>query len=152
MGCESQVHEKTDKRSTWAYHSVDGWYLATSPEHYHTHLCHIKTTNSERFTDTAQFSHQKITKPAITHAENIMAAIADCNKTIKNMGSNDGADELKQLMKLTEKTIENNERTQASPRVHTAQTLNSNKPITRSMVRDIPQVPRVPPPISSEGG
>jgi hypothetical protein len=25
MGCEAQVHEKTDKRGTWAYHSVDGW-------------------------------------------------------------------------------------------------------------------------------
>ncbi len=29
MGCEAQVHEKTDKRGTWAYHSVDGWYLFT---------------------------------------------------------------------------------------------------------------------------
>ena len=48
-------------------------------------------------------------------------------------------------MKLTEKTVQNNERTQESPRAHTAQTTNSNKPITRSMVRDIPQVLRVPP-------
>ena len=62
MGCEDQVHEKTDKRSTWAYHSVDGWYLSTSPEKYRTHLCHIKTTNIERFTDTAQFSHHNIKK------------------------------------------------------------------------------------------
>ena len=74
MGCEAQVHEKTDKSGTWAYHSVDGWYLATSPEHYRTHLCHIKTTNSESFTDIAQFSHQNITKPTITHANKIMAA------------------------------------------------------------------------------
>ena len=29
-------------------------------------------------------------------------------------------------------------------RVHPEQTLNSNKPITKSMVKDIPQVPRVP--------
>ena len=103
MGYEAQVHEKTDNRSTWTYYSVDGWYLATSPEKYRTHLCHIKTTNSERFTDTALFSHQKITKPAITHADKIMANIADCNKAIKNMGCNDGADGLKQLMKLTGK-------------------------------------------------
>ena len=33
MVCEAQVHENTDKRGTWAYHSVDGWYLSTSPEH-----------------------------------------------------------------------------------------------------------------------
>ena len=38
MGSEVQVHEKTDKRGTWAYHSVDGWYLAASLEHYHKNL------------------------------------------------------------------------------------------------------------------
>ena len=97
------VNEKTDKHGTWAYHSVDGLYQATSPEHYQNHLCHIKTTNSEIFTDTTQLSHQKITKLTITHAVKIMAAIADFNKAIRNMGSNDGADELKQLMKLIEK-------------------------------------------------
>ena len=66
--------------------------MSTSPEHYHRHLLHIKTTNSERFTNTAQFSHQKIKKPTITHADKIMAAIYDCSKAIKNMGSNDKAD------------------------------------------------------------
>ena len=34
MGCEVQAHEKADKQGTWAYHSIDGWYLLTSPEHY----------------------------------------------------------------------------------------------------------------------
>ncbi len=29
MGCEAQVHKKTDKCSTWAYHLVDWWYLFT---------------------------------------------------------------------------------------------------------------------------
>ena len=98
IGCEVQVHEKTDKRGTWAYHLVDGWYLATSPEHYNTHLCHIKTTNSERFTDTAQFSHTNITKTTINHADKIMAAITECAKSIKNMGSNNGEDEMQQLL------------------------------------------------------
>ena len=100
MGCEFQVNEKTEKSGTWAYHSVEGCYLATSPENYRTHLCHIKTTNSERFTDTAQFSHKIITKPTITHADKIMAAIADCAKAIKNMGSNDGSYEIQQLLQL----------------------------------------------------
>ena len=83
MGCEVQVHENIDKSGMWAYHSVDGWPLDTSAEHYCTHLCHIKTTNSERFTDTAQFSHNMITKPTITYTDKIMAAIADCAKAIK---------------------------------------------------------------------
>ena len=144
MGCEAQVYEKTYNRGTWEYHSVDRWYLATSPEHYCTHLCHIKTTNSEIFIDTTQFSHQNITKPTITHADKIMAAIADYNKAIKNMGSNDGADELRQLMKLTEQAVNNNKQTHAYPRVRTAQTLDSNRWTTINMAKDIPQIPRVP--------
>ena len=92
-----------------------------------------------------------------------MSAIADCNKAIKNMGSNDGADELQQLMKLTEKAVKNNKaiatprkqtphtnvgkqggRTHAFPRVHTAQTLEKYRRTTRNMVKDIPQIPRIP--------
>ena len=56
MGCEVQVHEKTDKRGTWAFHSVDGWYLFTSPEHYRVHNCQIKQTKKERLTDTLQLT------------------------------------------------------------------------------------------------
>ena len=61
MGMSVQVHEKTDKRGTWAYNTVDGWYLATSPKHYRTHRCHIKTTRNEQLTDTVHFSHRKHT-------------------------------------------------------------------------------------------
>ena len=66
MGCQVQVHEKTDKRGTWSYHTVDGWYLSTSPEHYRTHKCHIKETKLDRFSDTVQFQHKNITNPTIT--------------------------------------------------------------------------------------
>ena len=41
MGILVQVHEKTDKRGTWAYHLLDGWYSSTFPEHYCTNRCHI---------------------------------------------------------------------------------------------------------------
>jgi len=87
MGCEAQVHEKTDKRGTWAYHSVDRWYLFTSPEHYRTHNCHIKHTKSEQLSDTVQFQHKRITNPTITHANKVMHALADCVKALQGMTS-----------------------------------------------------------------
>ena len=165
MGCEVQVHEKINKRSTWAYHSVDGWYLATSPEHYCTHLCHIKTTNCERFTDTYQFSHKIITKPTIAHAEKIMSAIADCAKAIKNMVSNDGTDEMQQLLQLTQNSVRNNKAitksakeaphtnaeqqdgiTHALPRVHKIQPLgDDDRRMTSNMTKDTPLVPILSP-------
>ena len=63
LGCNVQIHEKTDQHSTWAFHSVDGWYISTSPEHYWTHHCHVKSSNSERLSDTVQFQHRHIMNP-----------------------------------------------------------------------------------------
>ena len=75
MGCAAQIHEKSDKRGTWQYHSVDGWYLYISPIHYRTHACHIKTTKKEGLTNTVDFQHKIITNPTITHAYKVMHAI-----------------------------------------------------------------------------
>ena len=82
IGISVQVHEKTGKIGTWAYHNVEEWYLETSPEHYRTHRCHIKSTNSEHFTGTINFNHKKLTQ--------VMAAIADCAKSINNLGNSNG--------------------------------------------------------------
>eukprot|EP00804_Cyclotella_cryptica_P025596 CCRYP_002824-RB/>CCRYP_002824-RB protein AED:0.38 eAED:0.38 QI:0/-1/0/1/-1/0/1/0/350 len=65
MGCAVQVHEKADKRGTWASHSIDGWYLNTSAEHYRVHNCHIKSTKAERLSDTVHFKHKDITNPSL---------------------------------------------------------------------------------------
>ncbi len=85
MGCEAQVHEKTDKCRTWAYHLVNGWYLFTLPEHYCTHNCHIKHTKSKKLSDTVQFQRKHTTNPSITHANKVMHALADCVKAIQGM-------------------------------------------------------------------
>ncbi len=85
MGCEAQVHEKTNKCGTWAYHLVDGWYLFTSPEHYCTHNCHISHTKSKKLSNTIQFQHKCITNPTITHVNKVMLALADCIKALQGM-------------------------------------------------------------------
>ena len=104
MGCAIQIHKKTDKRGTWAYHSLDGWYIATSPEHYRTHTCHVKSTRSERLTDTVQFQHKNITNPTVSHADKIMKAIADCAQTIKSLQTEGNDIDMRQLSKLEELT------------------------------------------------
>ena len=84
MGCAAQIHKKAYKQVTWQYHSVDGWYLYTSPDHYCTHACHIKATREERLTDTVTFQHKRITNPTITHADKVMHAIQKVITEIKN--------------------------------------------------------------------
>ena len=34
MGCAVQFHVKPNCHQTWGEHSMDGWYLQTSPKHY----------------------------------------------------------------------------------------------------------------------
>ncbi|KAL7552495.1 LOW QUALITY PROTEIN: hypothetical protein ACHAWF_015742 [Thalassiosira exigua] len=97
MGCNVQVHEKTNN---WAFHSVDGWYLGTSPEHYRTHKCHIKITRSDRFSDTVHFHHRDITNPTLTPANNLMKAIADCAKIIRGSGADHTSSRLRGLQQL----------------------------------------------------
>ena len=143
MGCDAQIHEKSDKRGTWDYHSVDGWYLYTSPEHYRTHNCAIKSTKSERLTDTIQFNHKRITKPTITHADKIMNAIADCMKNIKNKGKETSQQmkDLQQMMKDTKQLA-----TQHPTIMSTAVTASKSQPVPR-----VQAVPRVNTPIIEEG-
>ena len=139
MGCEVQVHEKTDKRGTWSYHSVDGWYLNTSPEHYRVHNCHIKQTKQERFSDTVHFKHKTITNPELSPHDKIMMAIANCREAIngKVIGtSQQQAEEIKSILnhieeKQTQPQQSQHNNTQPVPRVATNQSTHIQPPIPR---------------------
>ena len=84
---------------------MEGWYLATFPEHYCTHRCHIKNTSNKKFIDTVNFIHRKLMRTTITHVDKFMAATLDYAKAIKNLGNVNGSNEMKQLVPITEKAI-----------------------------------------------
>ena len=42
-----QIHKYADKRETWAVHTVDEWYLGTSPDHYHSQPIYVKKIRTE---------------------------------------------------------------------------------------------------------
>jgi hypothetical protein len=143
MGCEAQVHEKTDKRGTWAYHLVDGWYLFTSPKHYCTHNCHIKHTKSERLSDTVQFQHKRITNPTITHADKVMHALADCVKALQGMTgcarNSQAAQDLQRIIAATKAQV------QAQPdRIEDVETPSATPNLQRVPRVQTPNMPRVP--------
>ncbi len=165
MGCKAQVHEKTDKRGTWAYHSVDGCYLFTSPEYYCTHNCHIKHAKIKQLSNTVQFQYKCITNPSITHADKVMQALAEFVKAIQGMTgkarNSQAAQDLQRIVDTTHTCIQTNPHqfeetitpdnicnTQQVPRVQAPASIpiphtNDNRQITGSMQ---PQAPilRVP--------
>ena len=124
-----QVHEKTDKRGIWSYHTVNGWYLATSPEHYLTHRCHIKSTKNERFIDTIHFNHKNLTQPNITHYEKVVTAIADCAKAIKYLGSSNRSEEMSQLIQIKERALQHRTYITTTPKTTTYAPASSRVPL-----------------------
>ena len=162
MGCNVQVHEKTDQRGTWAFHSVDGWYIGTSAEHYRVHRCHIKSTRSERLSDTVQFMHKELTNPTLTPTDKLIKALADCAAALRGTQAPIPADQLHDLRRLvaaaqrdppTAPRVPTNE-TPATPRVPAPTPPAEPRRITRSMSANptapcappTPAPPRVPPP------
>ena len=150
MGCAAQIHEKSDKRGTWQYHTVDGWYLNTSPIHYRTHVCHIKETKKERLTDTVQFQHKRITNPTISHADKIMHAIQQVIREIKKLGGIENSQEARDLQALVNGAndyLQNTEPldTQPVPRVTHQQRVNGGER-TQRVTQSPPRVPDAPDP------
>lgn len=143
MGCKVQVHEKTDKRGTWSYHTVDGWYLSTSPEHYRAHNCHIKATRSERVSDTVQFQHKNITNPEATPHDKLMQAMYNHAKILRNEVTDERQlEQLSQLMQQTQNYLDRDRINVASPSAPPLRVAASGGRITRSTSNATP-VPRV---------
>ena len=109
----------------------------------------MQSTQSERFTDTAQFNHKSITQPTITYANKVMARIVDCAKAIKGIGNSNGAKESQQLLHLTEAVVQQ-ELTivtrilpTVAPWVNPTHSDDNCRQI-RSMKKQTKQVPRCP--------
>jgi hypothetical protein len=165
MGCEAQVHEKTDKHETWAYYSVNGWYLFTLSEHHHTHNCHFNHTKSKQLSVTVQFQNKCITNPSITHTDKVMHALADFVKVIQGMmgkaGNSQATQDLHHIFDATQAhlqgnpnkfeetiTLDDTRNNQCVPRVQAPLSIpkphtNGNRQIMCSMHPQSP-VPRVP--------
>lgn len=152
MGCEVQVHEKTDKRGTWAFHSLDGWYLQTSLEHYRVHKCHIKKTHHDRLSDTVQFQHKNITNPSISPQDKIMEALANCKAALTGCLKHSPTQQLQELRQLMENVSPKLQQTATIevPRVKVGSHLQANDvprvdraPKVATVIQDTMQVPRV---------
>ena len=120
-------------RGTWAYSSIDGWYLSTSPEHYRTHVCHIKHTNSERLSDTVQFKYKHITNPFLTHANNIMKSLSHCIQAFKGKKATATEQELgdiRQLISATQAHLNTNKASlpRVQPHQHATEHHNQTAP------------------------
>ena len=82
------MHEKSQQRKTWDPHSIDGWYVGTSLEHYRAHRIRTKTTKAERISDTVFIKHAYLTNPTITPHDAVIAAAQNLTRTLQKQKHN----------------------------------------------------------------
>eukprot|EP01082_Thalassiosira_pseudonana_P012372 g11214.t1 g11214 contig5:382941-386300(-) len=102
MGCAVQIHDAPEQRRTWAPHSVDGWYIGTSDEHYRCHKIFIKATRTERITDTVFFKHKYLTNPTVTPEDAVVKAAQDLTKAVQGNLNLKGKANMEAIQKLSD--------------------------------------------------
>jgi hypothetical protein len=53
--CRVLIHEKLSQHKSCDLHSVKGWYLGPTLEHYCCHCCYVNSMQAERISDTVEF-------------------------------------------------------------------------------------------------
>jgi hypothetical protein len=100
MGCAVKIHKRNEKRGSWAFNSIDGWYLRTSPEHYQCHVIYVKKTRSERISDMVHFKHKYITQPLLTPEDTIVKALNNLTNALKQKRNKKGIVEYEALQRI----------------------------------------------------
>jgi hypothetical protein len=102
LGCAVEMHESTNRQKTWDPHSLSGWYLGTSTEHYRCHKIFCKKTHSERISDTVFSWHWQITQPTVTPKDQIIKAIGDLSSALPHRVDICGKEEMAVLQKMSD--------------------------------------------------
>jgi hypothetical protein len=76
-GTRVLAHEKPEQRTTWAPHSIDGWYVGPAMQHYRCYRIHTSKTQSERICDTVEFFPTHVTMPRLSSADAATRAAQD---------------------------------------------------------------------------
>ncbi len=96
------MHESTNRQKTWDPHSLSGWYLRMSTEHYRCHKIFCKKTHSEKISDTVFFWHRYITQPMVTPEDQIIKAIGDLSSALRHQVNIRGNEEMAVLQKMND--------------------------------------------------
>jgi hypothetical protein len=100
LGCAVQMHKSTNRQRIWDAHSLNGWYLGTSPKHYWCHNIFCTKTRAERISDTVFFQHRYLMQPVVTPADAIIDAMKNLQSVIKNGPGNFEREEMKMLRQM----------------------------------------------------
>jgi hypothetical protein len=78
------AHETPNRRSTWAPHGLDGWYVGPAIEHYRFYTVHITKRRRDRIVETVDFFPEKLTLPFATPQDQATKAAKELTRALLN--------------------------------------------------------------------
>ena len=84
LGCNLMVHELPEQRTTWAPHTVEGFYLGPALNHYRCYRTWIPATRSERVANTIVWLAQHISVPKTSSADAAISAAQELIYALQN--------------------------------------------------------------------
>jgi hypothetical protein len=76
------AHETPNRRSTWAPHGLDVWYLGPALEHYRCYTVYITKTRGKRMVETVDFFQEKFILPFPTPQDQATKAAAELTRAL----------------------------------------------------------------------
>ena len=112
------MHVVPDVRETFAPHSVSGYHLGTSLEHYRCYKIWVKKTRSEQIGNAVFFKHKYLTMPTITNADALLIAAKDKSTALEGgvVRSLETVDAVKKLMENFKRKAQDEKMTEKEAR------------------------------------
>ena len=82
-GCKASIHERANKRGTWAKHGKWGYFVSPAMHHYRNYRLYIPKTHSESVSNTVQF-FPKHPIPKSSSTERIVDTVKTLTTMVKN--------------------------------------------------------------------
>jgi hypothetical protein len=144
LGMEALVHDKPNRRKTYAQHCSKGWVIGTSTEHYRCWKIWSIATRTTRIAATVFFKHKYLTNPTVSPADALIAAAANLAHVIKHnaKAQHIGCKKLQDLQRLQQLFSETAQTQRTTPALH-QQTNNHAQPPRVPIHTPLPTLPVV---------
>ena len=87
-GTQVLVHKIPDQRASFAPHSIKGWYIGPSMNHYHCFQCYITSLNSVQYDVTLDWFPRSTPFPHITADNYLLQISKDILSLLQNKTDN----------------------------------------------------------------
>ena len=83
-GLKAIIHDKPEKRGSWAPHGQEGWYIGPAMNRYRCYTIYNPKTRMERVGDTVDFFPHKTKIPFLTMSERAVIAANELTQVLQN--------------------------------------------------------------------